>query len=161
GVEPAYEFRNPTGRRQIMIEFFKQLFTSDFMPHGHCYFWQPEIVWLHVLSDSCITLAYYSIPIALVYFVRKRRDVPFNWMFVMFGAVIFGCGTTHLVEVWTVWHGTYRIAGVVKFITAGLSVGTAVALWPLIPKALALPSPSQLEKSNRDLQDEIKEHKRV
>jgi hypothetical protein len=137
-----------------MMEFLKKLFASDFMAHGFCYLWKPEIVWLHVVSDALITLAYYSIPVTLVYFVRKRRDLPFNWMFLMFGAFILGCGTTHVMEVWTIWHGTYRLAGIIKLITAGLSVGTAVALVPLIPKALSLPSPALLEAANRELEQE-------
>jgi PAS domain S-box-containing protein len=138
-----------------MMEFLENLFASDLMAHGYCYLWRPEIVWLHVVSDALITLAYYSIPVTLVYFVRKRRDLPFNWMFLMFGAFILGCGTTHVMEVWTIWHGTYRLAGIIKLITAGLSVGTAVALVPLMPKALALPSPARLEAANRELYQEI------
>jgi hypothetical protein len=90
-----------------MSEFLKQLFSSNFMPHGYCYLWKPTIVWLHAMSDATITLAYYAIPVALFYFVRKRRDLPFHWMFVMFGVFIFGCGTTHLMEVWTLWHLNY------------------------------------------------------
>src|SRR5713101_6661951 len=137
-----------------MMELLRNLFGSDFMAHGYCYLWRPQIVWLHVVSDTLITLAYYSIPVTLVYFVRKRRDLPFHWMFLMFGAFILGCGTTHAMEVWTIWHGTYRFAGIIKLITAGLSVGTAVALVPLIPKALALPSPARLEAANRQLEQE-------
>lgn len=60
-----------------MPDFFRRLFFDDFMPHGHCYFWKPEIVWLHVVSDALITLAYYSIPVILLVLVRKRRDLPF------------------------------------------------------------------------------------
>ena len=133
------------------MEFLKHLFSADFMPHGHCYFWQPAIVWLHVVSDSLITLAYYSIPIALVSFLRKRKDIPFNWMFWMFGGFIFACGTTHLMNIWTVWIPMYRLDGVVKLCTAALSMTTAVLLWPLIPKAVALPSPAQIEAANREL----------
>ena len=81
------------------------------MSHGYCYNWSPDIVWLHAVSDSLIAFSYYLIPILLIYFVQKRRDVPFNWMFVMFGVFIFGCGTTHVMEIWTLWHGTYRLAG--------------------------------------------------
>jgi PAS domain S-box-containing protein len=114
------------------------------MPHGFCYLWKPEILWLHAISDGLITLSYYVIPVMLIYFVRKRRDLPFDWMFVMFGIFIFGCGTTHLMEIWTLWHGTYRLSGLIKAITAGASLYTAAALFPLIPKALALPSPAAL-----------------
>ena len=139
-----------------MLSFLRNLFTSDFMGHGYCYLWRPEIVWLHVGSDVLITLAYYSIPVSLVYFVRKRRDLPFHWMFIMFGAFILGCGTTHMMEVWTIWYGTYRLAGVVKLVTAALSVSTAVALVPLMPKALALPSPARLAAANQELEQEAR-----
>jgi signal transduction histidine kinase len=134
-----------------MFDFFEKLFHSDLMPHGHCYLWRPELVWLHAISDGLIVLSYYFIPVALVYFSRKRKDLPFHWMFVMFGVFILGCGTTHLMEIWNIWHGTYRLAGILKAITAGASVATAIALLPLIPKAIALPSPSQLQSINEDL----------
>ena len=61
---------------------------SDFMPHGYCYLWKPEIIWLHAISDGLIALSYYFIPLTLVYLVRKRRDLPFNWVFLMFGVFI-------------------------------------------------------------------------
>jgi signal transduction histidine kinase len=129
-----------------MKEFFEKLFSADFMPHGYCYLWRPSIVWLHALSDGLIMVSYYVIPVLLIYFVRKRKDVPYHWMFVMFGVFIFGCGTTHLMEIWTLWYGTYRLAGLVKAITAGASLATAAALFPMIPKALRLPSPEELKQ---------------
>ncbi|HEX3739139.1 MAG TPA: PAS domain S-box protein [Terriglobales bacterium] len=133
------------------MEFLKSLFASNFLPHGTCYLWDPQIVWLHVISDGLIAVSYYCIPIALIYLVRKRRDLPFNWVFWMFGLFIMGCGTTHLMEVWTVWHGTYLLSGLVKLFTAVISVFTAVMLVPLIPKVVALPGPNQLHEINRQL----------
>src|SRR3984885_13329278 len=149
----------PIGIRRVerMNEFLRKLFSSDFMPHGHCYLWKPEIVWLHAISDGAIALSYLFIPLALVYFVRKRRDLPFHWVFFMFGVFILGCGATHAMEIWTLWHGTYRLAGVIKAITAGASIATAAALVPMIPRALLLPSPSQLRAANLGLEREIAE----
>src|SRR6266571_1762813 len=135
-----------------MLEFLTHLLSSqDFEPHGHCYLWLPEIVWLHVISDTLIALAYYSIPIALIYLIHKRRDLTYGWLVAMFGAFILLCGTTHVMNLWTVWHGTYRLEGLVKLLTAAVSIVTAVALWPLIPTLIALPSPSQLAQANRAL----------
>ena len=142
-----------------MIEFLSKLFLSDFMGHGYCYLWKPEIVRLHAVSDGLIALSYYFIPLMLAYLVRKRRDLPFHWMFFMFGVFILGCGTTHLMEIWTLWHGTYRLAGVIKAITAGASLATAVALVPLVPKALQLPSPAQLQAANEGLEKEVTERR--
>jgi PAS domain S-box-containing protein len=127
-----------------MREFLERLFSSDFMPHGYCYLWKPGLVWLHVVSDALIALAYFSIPVTLVYFIRKRRDLPFHWMFVSFGLFILACGTTHAMEVWTLWHGTYWLSGAIKVITAAASVPTAVLLVRLVPQMLALPSPEAM-----------------
>jgi signal transduction histidine kinase len=144
-----------------MYDFFAKLFSSDLMPHGMCYLWRPEIVWLHAVSDSLISLAYFSIPISLAYFVRKRRDLPFHWIFLMFGIFIFGCGSTHVMEIWTLWNGTYRLAGVVKAITAAASIATAIAMFPLVPKALALPKPDDLRAANELLETEVAERRRI
>lgn len=143
---------------QSLQNFF---YSGNFIPHGHCYLWNPELVSLHILSDVLIALSYYSIPITLVYFIRKRKDIPFKNIFLLFGAFIISCGTTHIVEVWTLWHPDYWFAGALKAITALISFYTALTLIPLVPKALALPSPAQLETTNQALMIEIIERKRV
>jgi formate hydrogenlyase transcriptional activator len=128
-----------------MKEFLETLFSSDFEPHGHCYLWHSGLVGLHVVSDAFIALAYFSIPVTLIYFIRKRRDLPFNWMFVSFGMFILACGATHIMEVWTLWHGTYWLSGSIKAVTAMASVPTAILLVKLVPEALALPSPEAMK----------------
>ncbi|MCF4968329.1 hybrid sensor histidine kinase/response regulator [Nostoc sp. CMAA1605] len=141
-----------------MAELWTYLFNGGpFIPHGHCYLWNTELVWLHLISDTIIAIAYYSIPTTLFYFVRKRQDLPFHWIFLLFSGFIVACGTTHILEVWTLWHPTYWLSGFVKALTAAISLLTAVELIPLVPKALALPSPAQLEQANQQLQTEISE----
>lgn len=121
------------------------------MPHGHCYLWRSDILWLNVMSDAAIALSYYIIPVFLVYLVRKRKDLAFNWMFVMFALFIIACGTTHVLDIWTVWNPSYGAQGAVKAVTAGASVATAFALLPLMPKAIALPSFDQMEAAQSQL----------
>ncbi|MBD2337908.1 PAS domain S-box protein [Calothrix sp. FACHB-156] len=116
---------------------------------------------MHIVSDLLIGLAYYSIPVILVYFVHKREDLPFNWIFLLFSTFIIACGTTHIIEVWTLWHPIYWVSGLIKAITAIVSVYTAIELVPLVPKALALPSPAKLEAANAQLAKEIAERKRT
>lgn len=144
-----------------MMEFWQIFFSSNFIPHGHCYLWQPGLVSLHLVSDLLIALAYYSIPVMLVLFIRCRSDVPFGWMFLMFGMFIIACGTTHIMDVWTLWHPTYWVAGLIKAITAFISVVTALELLTVLPKLLDLPSPRQLEATNIALQNEVTERKRT
>lgn len=144
-----------------MLDFMQFFANGSFIPHGHCYLWQPGLVWLHVTADALIALAYYSIPLTLFYFVRKRSDLPFDWIFLLFGSFIIACGTTHVLEIWTLWHPTYWLSGSVKALTAFVSCYTAVQLVPLVPKALALQSPEQLEVANQELAREIRERQRT
>jgi len=131
------------------------------MPHGHCFLWRPDLLWLHVGSDLAIVLAYYSIPLALVYFTKRRTDLHFRGLFLLFGLFIFLCGTTHLMDVWTTWSASYWIEGVVKAVTAAVSLITAVVLWPIVPKALSLPSPMQLQTANENLRQEVAERRKA
>lgn len=142
----------------MITQFFE---TGGFIPHGHCYLWQTNLVGLHILSDGVIALAYYSIPIMLIYFVRQRQDTPFPKVVFLFSAFIIACGTTHLMEIWTLWYPTYWLSGGIKAITALISIYTASELVFLIPSALALPSPAQLIAANQALEKEIDERKRA
>jgi PAS domain S-box-containing protein len=135
-----------------MPEFLRRLFSSDgLLPHGHCYMWQPGLVWLHVISDGLTAIAYTTIPFTLLQFVRRRRDLPFHWMFLCFGLFIVACAATHYMEIWTLWTPTYWLSGVIKAITAAASVPTAILLVLLLPKALALPTPRQLGEAHEAL----------
>lgn len=145
-----------------MHDFVVNLFSDgSFIPHGHCYLWKPGLVWLHLISDAIIALAYYSIPLTLLYFVRKRQDLPFYWIFLLFAAFIISCGTTHIAEIWTLWHPTYWLSGIVKAGTAMISLFTAIELVPLVPQALALPSPIQWQQANEALHAQIEERLQV
>jgi PAS domain S-box-containing protein len=142
----------------MMTEFLANISIADsFIPHGHCYLWNPELVRLHLVADLTIAIAYFSIPLTLFYFVNQREDLPFNWIFTLFGAFIILCGTTHLLEVWTLWHPVYWLSGGVKAITAVVSAYTAIVLVQLMPQALTLPSPAQLTAANQALQQQIRD----
>jgi signal transduction histidine kinase/ActR/RegA family two-component response regulator len=138
-----------------MKNWLSELCGGAFMSHGQCYLWDPSLVTLHAVADSVIALAYFSIPLVLLVFVRRSRDVPFPSIFLMFGAFIVACGTTHLLEVWTIWHPHYWLSGGAKALTAIISLGTAFGLVQIVPAALALPSPAALRKLNEELEDRV------
>jgi len=128
-----------------MIKFMENLVAqSDFMPHGFCFAWNTNLLWLHLGSDTLTAIAYYVIAGFLAYFIFIRRDVPFNWIFILFGLFIFTCGTTHLMSAWTVYVPSYWAEGEIKAFNAAISVATAILLLPLAPRIIALPS---LQKS--------------
>jgi PAS domain S-box-containing protein len=139
------------------MELFQRFLSEDgFMPHGHCYLWDPGLVRLHVISDFLIAAAYFTIPFTLINFVRRRKDLPFNWMFVLFGIFIIACGMTHVMEIWTLWRPYYWVSGAVKAITAIASVPTAILLIHLIPKALKIPGPNALQATNEALTEQTR-----
>jgi len=136
--------------------FLSRLFDAgDFTARVVCFNRDPGVIWLHLLSDTVIAAAYFSIPIALITLVLKRRDLAFPWMFVLFGGFILLCGTTHVFNVLALHYPMYRLDGVVKALTAAFSIGTAVALWPLIPKILTIPSPEMLRSANSELEGQV------
>jgi hypothetical protein len=95
-----------------------------------------------------IAIAYYSIPAMLIYFIYKRKDVPFLGVFALFEAFIILCGTGHLLEIWTLWHPVYWLTGIEKAITALVSCYTALELVTLLPQFLGLQTPERLATIN-------------
>ena len=142
-----------------MVDLTGHSVQDGFMPHGMCYLWRPDCWPCTSSPTALISLAYLSIPFTLLYFVRKRRDLEFNWMFVCFAVFIVACGATHLMEIWTVWHPAYWLSGTIKAITALASVPTAILLVKLIPAALKLPSPTDLREANAELERQIAERR--
>jgi signal transduction histidine kinase len=128
-----------------MWAFLERLLDSSmFSPHGICLLWEPELIWLHVTADALIAAAYFTIPVALAILVWKRSDIAFGWIFWAFAVFITACGVTHVMSIITLWVPVYGIEGIVKALTALASLITAITLWPVLPKLLAIPSPSQL-----------------
>ena len=140
--------------------FFSGL-LEVFTPRQQCMNYEADVVWMHIIADAMIALAYFSIPLALIYFVRRRKDLAFHWMFVLFAAFILACGTTHVFGVIAIWRPYYRLDGLVKMLTGLVSIATAILLWPLVAKALLLPSPSMLRSANERLAAEVEVRQRA
>jgi signal transduction histidine kinase len=131
--------------------------SKGFMPHGMCLLWRPDILWTHIVSDSLIALAYFSIPAAIIHFARRRQNFPYVWVLYLFGAFIVWCGITHLASIMTFWVPAYGVEAAAKVITAAVSMTTAIMLWPLMPKALRIPSIGELKAKNDELEREVVE----
>ncbi|MBS1228318.1 MAG: putative Multi-sensor signal transduction histidine kinase [Proteobacteria bacterium] len=137
------------------------LAVNGYLPHGYCISWSPLLVFTFVASDLLIFFSYFSMPLAIVYFARRRPDFPYRWLLWMFAAFIMACGATHLMNAVVLWVPMYALDALLKAITATISVLTAFVLWPLIPQALKIPSPEQMRRVNQKLQLEIAERKGI
>ncbi|KZZ69617.1 hypothetical protein A3765_17220 [Oleiphilus sp. HI0130] len=132
------------------MEFLIEFFSSDYMPHGHCFLWLPGILWLTVGADALIAISYFSIPIALLIFLQKRPDIQFRGIALLFAAFILLCGITHLFSIYTIWYGSYGVMAILKAMTAIVSFATAVATFRYIKPALSIPTPEQHEQALRE-----------
>lgn len=143
------------------MEFLNSAFSlRKFMPHGYCLYWEPSLVWTHVISDVLIGLSYYAIPVAGFCYVWKKRDIPL-WTAALYASIFFTCGSTHLFGAYTIWVPAYWNEAIVKAVTAVVSVAAAVVLVPLLPRAIALPSLrkalGEISRLNAELEKRVAE----
>ena len=131
---------------------------NGWMPHGFCIQWTPSLLWVYVVSDALITLAYYSIPLAILYVALRRKDLHFHRIYLMFGAFILACGTSHLFSIVLLWQPLYWLDAIMKSIVAVLSVATAIYLVRMIP--LALKQRSEYELKNELLNSLVQQTNR-
>lgn len=142
-------------------QIWEFLFDEGFLPHGTCLLWNPALFWSHAVSDAVIAMSYFSIPIALVVFAVRRNDFQYRWVLNLFGLFIVLCGLSHVLGIWTLWVPSYAAEALVKILTAIVSAATAVLLWPLLPKVVAIPSLSDLERQNELLELEVQRHRQT
>lgn len=132
--------------------------TAAYPKRWECGSWEDALGWLHIISDSAVFAAYVSIPVVLLVFVRKRRDIPFAPVFMLFGAFILLCGIGHAIEALIFWHPVYPLAGIVKLFTAVVSCMTVVALVRIMPGVMKLPN---LVAINTRLESQVAERVRA
>ncbi|GGC52075.1 hybrid sensor histidine kinase/response regulator [Siccirubricoccus deserti] len=133
--------------------------TEALSPHGVCLLWRSDLIWLHLVSDVLTGLAYWSILAVLMIVAMRRRGLLYPWAVELFAAFILLCGATHFMAAWTLWHPGYGVQGMLKAATAVVSVVTAIVIWPLLPRILALPSVQALAEANASLRREIGERR--
>jgi diguanylate cyclase (GGDEF)-like protein len=151
-----------------MLDF---IFDNSFMPHGYCFAWRKDLLFMMVFGNALTFISYSAIPVGLVYFVKKRKDLKFNGIFLLFAAFIAFCGISHLIDAINIWYGYYFLQGAAHLLTGIVSALTAIVLWRLMPKILAIPSMDDLNaqneklrqahedlaNSNRELEQKVKE----
>jgi signal transduction histidine kinase len=128
---------------QNLIDFFD---VNGFIPHGYCLTWNSPLLWITVISDVVMTLSYATYPIGIAYFVWKRKDLHYRWLYLgFFIAFILTCASTHLMSVITIWLPIYWVEAYIKIVSAFVATATVFAIWWVIPRALKLPSPEELK----------------
>lgn len=129
-----------------MLEF---LFSNGgYTPHGFCLAWNPWVLWLHIWADLLIAISYFSLPILILQFLRRRGTRDMYLPAMLFAAFILLCGITHLISIVTLWVPIYGIQGVLKMATGVVSAVTALSCWRIMPTALQMPTITALNAAN-------------
>jgi PAS domain S-box-containing protein len=128
---------------------------AGFLPHGYCFQWSPGLLWTMVSADLAIALAYFSIPLVIASYARRRPQVNLGSLATLFAVFIFACGITHVLDVWTIWRPDYELQTAGKVFTACASVLTAAVAWRLMPRLLAVPSVDEMRIANEALRREV------
>lgn len=145
-----------------MLDYIWTMFdNAGLMPHGVCFLWREELVYMHLVSDAVVTLAYFSLPLFLLILVRKKPELGKGGVVSLFALFILLCGLTHAFNIWVLFVPDYLAQGMVKVVTALISLVTAILVWPLLPKLIAMPSQEELVELNRQLRREIDERSRA
>jgi PAS domain S-box-containing protein len=126
---------------------------SGLTPRGFCLLWEPGLLWLNALADLGIGSAYFAISLALFSIIRRRSDVKFRPMVLLFATFVLLCGIGHWLDLLTLWVPAYGVEGLVKAVTAASSIVTAVTVWKLMPRILSFRSPAQFRKVEMDLRN--------
>lgn len=106
---------------------------------------RPILIIAHVVSNLTIGLAYVSIPLVIMAYLRRRPDIENQWIFWCFTAFILGCGFTHFGHVLSLWDARFfPLSQAADIVTAVISFVTAIALWPMLPVMARIPTPRQL-----------------
>jgi PAS domain S-box-containing protein len=144
----------PFNTLELAMDNSQLSFFENYMPHGHCYLWQPGILWTNVIADLLIAASYFSIPIALVMIVKKRNDVKFVGIFYLFSAFILLCGITHIFSIITIWNGFYGTHGILKAVTALVSLATAIGLFMSLEQIISIPSKNEVVRLEKEALNE-------
>ncbi len=130
------------------IVLFLQLFdTTGFPPRWLCGTgWTEFLGWFYIGSNLLVWSAYFAIPLIILYYLFKKKDINFPTGYFLFAAFILSCGSTHLIDALIFWIPVYRFNALLLFFTGIISWITVVYLVKYAPVALTMKTASELEK---------------
>lgn len=154
------QYREQEAQMPIWERTVRILFTPRyFEPHAIHFFDNTGLMWSIVVANIGTVIAYLLIPIVLVFFIKKRKDLAFTGIFWLFSAFIVLCGLHHLVHVITFWYPLYYVQNIIDIATGLVSLATLFSLLRVLPRAIQLRSVEELETVNNQLRAEVENRK--
>lgn len=114
-------------------------------------------------SNVLIALSFYSISVALVRFMRKRRNSQTVRLATVFSVLAFAIGSASVIAIWMPWHPHHWLDVTVRGTIALVSIAASIFLWREVMHApeSALKSTKELHDVIRQLEHEVGERRRA
>jgi signal transduction histidine kinase len=129
---------------------------SKLTEHGASLMWKPELIWLNVVSDALVAVAFFVTAFVLAFFLwRRHRELMFRGVFLIFMVFVAVCGLTRLLSIYTIWVPAYEIEALFKIILALISIPVMAALLLALPRILTSPTRIQLANAYTALEQEV------
>lgn len=145
-----------------MRDYFRELFSSGYLPKGACFQWNQSIVWTNAISDIFMALVHFAVPILILVFISKRKDISYSWKFLFFfSAFNFLSGVLYLIDIFITWHPVHSLDALVRLFASFTAIGTAIFLVPFISRVLKITNPEELKELNLKLEAEMEEHRKA
>ncbi len=143
------------------LHIISSLLDTHIEPHSIHFVQNPSLMWFIIIGNLITSIAYFSIPLALVLIGYLRKEIVNSWLFWLFCAFIFLCGITHLLHVLVFWYPIFAIEAVFDMVTGIVSIVTAVMLWKLVPTLVSTPTVEDIRRQNKMLGVEIARRKKA
>jgi len=130
-----------------VLDFLINLFKySDFHPFWKNGSWTDFHGWLYIVSDLLVWSSYFILPVLIIRYVRKQgKKVHFNGLYVLFASFILVSGATYLIDALMFWVPLFRVGAVMRLATGIISWVTVFYVFKVLPTALSLKSPMELQ----------------
>lgn len=133
---------------------------SKLTEHGAGLLWKPELIWLNVVSDALVAVAFFTTAFVLAFFLwRRHRELMFRGVFLIFAIFVAVSGVTRLLSIYTIWVPAYQIEALVKVLLALISIPVTAALLLALPRILVLPTRIQLANAYAALEEEVRQRR--
>jgi len=125
----------------------------EFIPNDLMIQQDPLLLWTKILSNAGITAACLALFLALIHFIRNKKELGYPIVFWLLGLCLVAFGLLHIMKIWSLFHPLYWILASIEACTAAIAILSAMALWPLVPKTLKLRSTEELETAHQKLRE--------
>ena len=134
--------------QETILQLYKSILSANTLaPHQIDTNLSPGLLWVQVFSDLLTGIALLIIPLVIVYFVDKRKDLRFSAIRMLIAGLISVSAVSHFLDIYFLFNPIYWLDVGMSVTTTVISIATAIILVRILPEALKIQSPDQLKEN--------------